>query len=88
MARDMGCLLALHYVYPQYVAGNWPLTFVWWNASGFMLWALFVIGEKSSHVRGHPKCAAMHVRVSRAHAPWLSHGCTHVRMSYKPKLTR
>ena len=45
MARDMGCLLALHYLYPQYVAGNWPLTFLWWNATGFMLWALFVIGE-------------------------------------------
>ena len=45
MARDMGCLVALHYVYPLYVEGSWPLTFLWWNAAGFMLWALFVVGE-------------------------------------------
>lgn len=47
MARDMACVLALQYVYPLYVAGNWPLTFIWWNANGFMLWALFVIGEST-----------------------------------------
>lgn len=46
MVRDMGCLLALQYIYPQYVAGNWPLTFAWWNANGFMLWALFVVGKR------------------------------------------
>lgn len=45
MARDMGCVLALQYVFPLYVAGNWPLTFLWWNANGFMLWALFVVGK-------------------------------------------
>ncbi|CAN0424437.1 unnamed protein product, partial [Laminaria digitata] len=45
MMRDMGCLLALQYVYPLYVSGNWPLTFLWWNLNGFLLWALFVIGE-------------------------------------------
>lgn len=48
MARDMGCLLALQYVYPEYVAGSWPLTLLWWNANGFMLWALFVVGERRS----------------------------------------
>ena len=47
MIRDMACLLALQYVYPLYVSGNWPLTFLWWNLTGFMLWALFVIGERS-----------------------------------------
>lgn len=46
MVRDMGCLLALQYVYPLHVSGSWPLTFLWCNLSGFMLWALFVIGER------------------------------------------
>ncbi|CAM9119095.1 unnamed protein product [Scytosiphon promiscuus] len=56
MARDMGCVLALQYLYPLYVAGNWPLTFVWWNANGFMLWALFVIGHDCGHTTfsNHP----------------------------------
>ncbi|CAN0483465.1 unnamed protein product, partial [Ectocarpus sp. 12 AP-2014] len=49
MARDMGCVLALQYLYPMYVAGSWPLTFLWWNANGFMLWALFVIGHDCGH---------------------------------------
>ena len=46
MLRDMACVLALQYLYPHYVAGNWALTFVWWNLTGFMLWALFVVGEQ------------------------------------------
>lgn len=45
MLRDMGCVLALQYIYPDYVAGNWLATFAWWNANGFMLWCLFVVGE-------------------------------------------
>ena len=47
MMRDMSYLLALQYVYPLYVSGNWPATFLWWNLNGFMLWALFVIGERT-----------------------------------------
>lgn len=45
MVRDMACLMGLQYIYPRHVAGSWPLTIVWWNAKGFMLWALFVVGE-------------------------------------------
>lgn len=45
MLRDMGCVLALQYMYADYVAGNWLATFAWWNANGFMLWCLFVVGE-------------------------------------------
>lgn len=52
MIRDMACLLALQYVYPLYVSGNWPLTFLWWNLNGFMLWALFVIGERTGGRKG------------------------------------
>lgn len=53
MARDMGCVLALQYLYPMYVAGSWPLTLLWWNANGFMLWALFVIGEQQHNMSYH-----------------------------------
>lgn len=45
MVRDIAFLVALQYIYPQYVAGNWPLTVIWWNINGLILWALFVVGE-------------------------------------------
>lgn len=61
MARDMGIVLALQYVYPLYVAGNWPLTFLWWNATGFMLWALFVIGEREHERREHQLVSGCYV---------------------------
>eukprot|EP00611_Tribonema_gayanum_P007390 TRINITY_DN1675_c0_g1_i4.p1 TRINITY_DN1675_c0_g1~~TRINITY_DN1675_c0_g1_i4.p1 ORF type:complete len:297 (-),score=65.55 TRINITY_DN1675_c0_g1_i4:268-1158(-) len=49
MVRDMGLICALWKAYPVYVEGNWPLTFVWWNAMGFMMWALFVVGHDCGH---------------------------------------
>jgi omega-3 fatty acid desaturase (delta-15 desaturase) len=49
MAWDMGVIVALWKAYPLYVEGNWPLTFLWWNATGFMMWALFVVGHDCGH---------------------------------------
>mmetsp|Transcript_6373 Transcript_6373/g.9548 ORF Transcript_6373/g.9548 Transcript_6373/m.9548 type:complete len:374 (+) Transcript_6373:128-1249(+) len=49
MLRDFSAIYALWKAYPMYVEGNWPLTFVWWNAMGFFMWALFVVGHDCGH---------------------------------------
>ena len=54
MLRDMGLIYGLYKLYPVYVAGNWPLTFLWWNATGFLMWALFVVGEFSPYSLREP----------------------------------
>ncbi|CAM9671353.1 unnamed protein product [Ascophyllum nodosum] len=65
MLRDMACVLALQYLYPHYVAGNWALTFVWWNLTGFMLWALFVVGHDCGHS-------------TFSNYPWVNAVCGHL----------
>lgn len=65
MVRDMGCVMALQHVYPQYVAGNWPLTIAWWNANGFMLWCLFVVGHDCGHT-------------TFSNYPWINAICGHL----------
>ncbi|CAM9437817.1 unnamed protein product [Discosporangium mesarthrocarpum] len=49
MLRDMGAILTLQWAYADYVAGSWMLTVVWWNVTGFMMWALFVVGHDCGH---------------------------------------
>eukprot|EP00611_Tribonema_gayanum_P007391 TRINITY_DN1675_c0_g1_i5.p1 TRINITY_DN1675_c0_g1~~TRINITY_DN1675_c0_g1_i5.p1 ORF type:complete len:133 (-),score=21.88 TRINITY_DN1675_c0_g1_i5:285-683(-) len=67
MVRDMGLICALWKAYPVYVEGNWPLTFVWWNAMGFMMWALFVVG--------HDCCCAQRRPLPRIRLMTVGHMC-------------
>ncbi|CAM9152106.1 unnamed protein product [Chrysoparadoxa australica] len=49
MFRDFALIAGLQWLYPRYVEGNWPLTLLWWNAVGFIMWALFVVGHDCGH---------------------------------------